>query len=172
MVYIYLFLFCAIGNVHAKDKFVLSQGTVSLSLPLNWQSVLDLYGMPLTILGPTVDGSRPVISFTPTKLNLKFYQKSLEQNYYEYKNGREEWVKESDGKVLEFFPYTVEKGHDGMEIHRVGYSYSINTSTYFEYSYYILCGEKLFHAKSILKKTHLQEFQKNIEDIVGSFDCK
>jgi hypothetical protein len=158
--------------VYAKDKFLLSSGTVSLSIPVNWQSVEDLYGMPLTLLGPTVDGSRPIISFTPTKLHIKFDQLSLEKNYDEYKDGRGAWLKEVDGKVLEFFPYKVEKRSDGVELHRVGYSYIFNDVTYFEYSYYIVCGEQLFHAKSILKKAHLKDFQKDIAEIIGSFDCK
>jgi hypothetical protein len=48
----------------------------------------------------------------------------------------------------------------------------INKEIYFENSYYITCGEQLFHSKTILKKAHLKDFQKNIDDIIGSFDCK
>ena len=157
----------------AKEKFVLEKGTVSITVPKDWQSAKDLFGVPLTFLGPEVSGGRPIVSFTPTGLHdYKFDQKSLEKNQEEFKVGRESWLQEKEGKSLKYFPYKVERRKDGVEIHQIGYSYEFNEIRFFEYSYYILCDGQLFHAKVLLRLDHEKQYQKVIEEIIGSFECK
>lgn len=157
----------------AKDQFVLSQGTISIVVPKGWQSAKDLFGVPLTFLGPESDGGRPIISITPTGLrDYKFDQKSLEKNQDEYKTSRESWLQEKEGKSLKYFPYKVEHRKDGVDLHVIGYSYEFNDIIFSEYSYYIFCGGQLFHSKVLLRRNHENQYQKIIDEMIGSFECK
>ena len=166
-----IFLFSR--QVLAKEKFLLEKGLVVINLPAGWQASKNLFGIPLTLLGPSDSGGRPIVSFTPTGINdLKFDQKSLEQNYAEYKSGREAWLNSKSGKSLEYFPYITDKRNDGVEWHRVGYSYELSEVKFLEYSYYILCGGQLFNAKTLLRQGHEKKYIKDTEEIIRSFECK
>lgn len=165
------FIFTSVG--FANEKFQLNRGVVSIFVPNDWQSARDLFGVPLTFLGPKMSGARPVVSFTPTGIqDLKFDQKSLEKNQDEYKVGREAWLRSKDGKSLEYYPYQFEHLKSGIDIHKIGYAYELNEIRYSEYSYYILCGGQLFHSKVLFRLEHEKQYQNVVDKMIRSFECK
>lgn len=169
--FIVYYVFTSVG--FANEKFQLNRGVVSIWVAKDWQSVKDLFGVPLTFLGPKANGARPVVSFTPTGLqDLKFDQKSLEKNQDEYKTGREAWLQSKDGKSLQYYPYQFEHLKEGIDVHKIGYAYEINEIRYSEYSYYILCGGQLFHSKVLFRQDHEKQYKNVVEKMIRSFECK
>ena len=157
----------------AKERFLFEKGTISVSVPKGWQTTKDLFGIPLTLLGPELAGGRPVVSFTSTGIkDLKFDQEKLEKKKSEYVSGRENWLKQKEGKSLRYFAYEVEHRNDGIEVHKIGYEYELNAIIFSEHSYYILCEGQLFHGKVLLRKDHIKKYQNLTNEIVRSFSCK
>jgi hypothetical protein len=160
-------------NILASEKFVFEKCSISISVPKDWQSARDMFGMPLTLMGSELNGGRPVVTITPTGLrDFKFDQKSLEQNQNEFKNGREEWLKNQNGKSLVYYPYKVEHKKNNLEIHRIGYSFEITEIKYIENTYYIFCAGQLFHLTTLLRQSHEKNYERTVEEVIGSFDCK
>jgi hypothetical protein len=58
-----------------RQKIQVKNGLISLLIPPQWHSTKDLFGVPLTLLGPETDGARPVILFTPTGVNNITFKK-------------------------------------------------------------------------------------------------
>ncbi len=169
---LFYFIFVSIG-LNARENFQLDKATISVVVPSDWQAAKNLFGMPLTIVGPMVSSGRPVVSFTPTGIKeLKFDPKKLEENYVQYKNGREEWLQTHSGKSIEYYPYTNFKNSNGLEVHKVGYSYEMGEIKFWEFSYYILCKDHLYNAKILLRHSHGEKLLKVAEDLVGSFECQ
>jgi hypothetical protein len=156
----------------ATTSFNLSRGYVELNVPENWQTTKDLFGMPLQILGPFENGSRPVIAITPTGIAVeKLDANKIAKEQKDYSAGRQKWLSKYGGKAIEFYPYKEEKWGNGTVVHSIGYRYQLAGNEFSERSYFAICSGKLYHLKTLLRKAHETAYGDAVNGIVKSFRC-
>lgn len=145
---------------YKDDKF-------SIDVPKKWREVKDLYGIPVTLLGPSVSPKpRAVVQVIPTSLPHGEMKKEDEKKFGEdYAEGRKRWVKEQGGEILELLPGKYEDNRL-----MAGVSYKLNQKRYLERTYYVNCPKKLYHLKIVLNFENLDSLKES-EEIVRSFSC-
>lgn len=150
-----------------KDK-----DSIKLQVPAKWQDARDLYGVPLFLLGPEKDGSRPTLAVTPTGIaDLAFDEKGLDKTQDQYKKGREEWLKNNGGKSVSYLPYKTEKWGNVDVAHSIGFRYELDGQEYVEKSFYVFCKKKLYHMKSLMTSQQEKAHAKSMEETIRSFAC-
>ena len=147
-----------------------AQSTVSMQVPAGWETAEGLFGIPLTLLGPEVSGTRPTVAIQPTEKTGGLDPKEMKADQAGYQAGREAWVKKQDGKVLKFIPYAFEKT-SSAELHRMGVEYQISGIHFTEWSIHLFCKQKLFFVKAIFEAKHPVSDQKAAETAIRSFKC-
>lgn len=142
--------------------------TFSMDVPTEWKDVKDLYGIPITLLGPSVAPKpRVVIQVIPTKLPHGEMKESDAKKFGEdYAEGRKRWVKEQEGEILELVPGSFEKNRL-----MAGVSYKIHHKRFLERTVYVNCPKKLFHLKLILNFENLESLSE-AQNILRSFECE
>ncbi len=166
-------------------KFKLSKSVVSFDVPSDWQAIDDFAGLPLAILGPDeniLNDSRPIITVVDSGVKAEIDPKVLEKEQGDYEMGRREWLKEYDGKALKFYPYKQIKFSKVQDVHQIGFEYSLgeaedsrapaSSNEFAENSYYLTCDGKFFFIKTVIKKSKMEKYNKTMDAILNSFDCK
>ncbi|MEN9724199.1 MAG: hypothetical protein RJB38_2185, partial [Pseudomonadota bacterium] len=87
------------------------------------------------------------------------------------RQGREEWLRKRGGRSIAFFDPTVRAATGGIEILSVGYRYVLSDIEFEERSFYVICRERLFHLKSLLRAAHRPEAHAIIEKTVEGLRC-
>ncbi len=165
------FLLTSVSFAETNKKFELKYSNIEVTVPNKWQSVQKLFGMPLMILGPEVQGKKPVISITSTNIkNISSDSKKIEKNKEGYITGRKKWISKRNGKIIDFLPYEKENWPNIKEAHVIGYSYDLGENRFIEKTYYVNCNDKLFNIKTLITNKH-SIFNKKIETILRSFKC-
>ncbi len=139
----------------------------SVDIPENWREVKDFYGIPVTLLGPSVSPKpRAVVQIIPTEAPaVKIKDDDAKSFGEKYAEGRKRWVAEQNGTVLEILPGKL----DGKFL-TSGVSYKINKKSYLERTFYTSCPKRLFHLKIVLNFENESELAE-CEKIVRSFSC-
>lgn len=147
--------------------------TFSVDVPKDWKVVNDLYGIPVTLMGPSVAPKpRAVIQIIPTNNSaVKVQAGDVAKFDKQYVEGRNKWIREQSGTLLEFKKTQFETRHDKAPMLSAGVSYKLNHKHYLERTHYIGCPERLYHVKLILNFENLDS-QKECEKIIRSFACK
>ncbi|MFL5783562.1 MAG: hypothetical protein ACJ76H_03060 [Bacteriovoracaceae bacterium] len=139
----------------------------SIDVPANWREVKDFYGIPVTLLGPSVSPKpRAVVQIIPTDISPEPMSETDAKAFGEkYSEGRKKWVAEQEGELLELLPGKFENGRLVA-----GVSYKLNQKSYLERTYYVNCKKRLFHLKIVLNFENRDELSQS-ESIVRSFQC-
>ena len=139
----------------------------SIQLPEGWREVKDLYGIPVTLLGPSVAPKpRAVIQVIPTKLPpAKMNHTEAVAFGIKYAEGRKNWMKDQEGEIFEILPGKFE-GNRFV----AGVSYRLNQKNFIERTYYVNCPKEIFHLKIILNFENRDQLSQS-ESIVRSFSC-
>jgi hypothetical protein len=156
-------------------EFKVEGATVKMDIPKDWQSAENLFGMPLTILGPHSEkDGRPVIGVVPTGIkDVMVDAKTSVEAEAHYRLGREAYLKNSDGKALSFDPVKVEQIAGAEDAISMGYTYQLFEKKFSEKSYYITCDKQLFHVKTLVGAgSQEKKFKSVLENAVKSFACK
>lgn len=172
--FVYVLFQLFIGNAFATQVEVQAfpGKKIRLEVPTGWVQSEDLFGVPLTWLGPMTGEYRPVLTLMEApQADLDFDPKHLEQAQMDYRNGRTEWLKKMKGKLVRFEKYHFWK-KDHLEVHTVGFRYVLNGQEFQEQSHYILCGKSLFHLKSLLPTQQEKEFSTPLERSASNFHCE
>jgi hypothetical protein len=160
-------------GVHAKvEKFTLTSGKkVTVDIPKNWESAKDLFGIPLAILGPWENESRPVLSVLPTSVkSSKMPENEFKKYFSDFKKEKDEWVKSNNGQLLSYEPVTsVELKHS--KGHFIGAEFKINNVHFIERSYYLYCKEELYNLKYSIRDEH-RKYIKDLQKMVEDFKCE
>ncbi len=138
-----------------------------ITVPYKWREAKDLYGIPVTFLGPSV-GSKPraIVQIIPTDApDIKMSVQDARGFGEKYAEGRKNWVREQGGEIYDVLPGKFEDGKL-----TAGVSYRINQKSYLERTYYANCAKKLFHLKIVLNFENKNELS-DCESIVRSFSC-
>lgn len=156
-----------------KKTFSLTVGKVQIEIPELWQEVTGLFGVQLSLLGPKKNSHRPVVMIDATDFSkYKFDKVALKKNEREYRTGKEEWLAKMKGKSISYFPYEVQNRSKDQVIHQVGLQYEIDGKKFVEKSYYVHCGQNLFHLKSLNLLEDDKDYKDDIEKIVSTFSCE
>ena len=154
----------------AKTFHLNPQSNVSVEIPLGWETAEGLFGIPLTLLGPEMSGTRPTIAIQPTEKSGGLDPNEMKAEQAGYQAGRETWVKKQDGKIQKFIPYTFEKTKNA-ELHRMGVQYQIAGLRFTEWSVHLFCNQKLYFVKALFESKHPIADQKAAELAIRSFNC-
>jgi hypothetical protein len=162
-----LFIFC-IQILPAVAKTVeWKSHKFNIDLPKNWREAKDLYGIPVTLLGPSVS-SRPraIVQVIPTDAPFVKMSEADARSFGEkYAEGRKAWVRAQGGELYETIPGKFEEGKL-----TAGVSYRLNQKSFLERTYYVNCPKKLYHLKIVLNFENKSELS-DCESIVRSFSC-
>ena len=162
-----LFLNFYATSVAAKS-ISYKESRFSVDVPKNWREVKDLYGIPVTLLGPSVSPKpRAVVQIIPTPLPHGEMKKEDAKKFGEdYAEGRKRWLKEQGGELLELLPGSYQENRL-----MAGVSYKLNQKRYLERTYYVNCPKQLYHLKIVLNFENLDSLKES-EEIVRSFACQ
>ncbi len=138
-----------------------------ITVPENWREANDLYGIPVTLLGPSVNPKpRAIVQIIPTDApKVPMSEKDARGFGEKYAEGRKNWVREQGGEIYEILPGKFEDGKLSA-----GVSYRLNQKSYLERTYYVNCPKKLYHLKIVLNFENKDELPE-CESIVRSFAC-
>lgn len=160
-------------GAHAKiQSFTLEGGKkVSVNVMENWEAAQELFGIPLAVLGPWANESRPVVSILPTKMKKEDISKEEFKKYFEdFKKEKEEWVQSHSGSLISYEPATsVEYGN--LAGHYIGAEFKINNIHFIERSYYLYCKGEVYNLKYSMREEH-RKYTKDLQKIVEEFKCE
>jgi hypothetical protein len=160
------------GALASTEIFSLASGhKITLKVPEGWAASKDLFGLPLTVLGPYVNESRPVLGITPTKLKSeKMPEADFKKFFDDFRQEKEGWVRSHKGELLDFDP-TKSIEFKNSRGHFIGAEYKINNVTFLERSYYLYCKGELFNLKYSIRNEH-RKYLSDLQKIVEDFKCE
>ncbi len=131
-------------------------------------------GIPLILLGPSVEGFRPGLSFIPESKpsNTKIDLKVMKEGFDLYKDGRDKYVSVRKGKVEKYLDPFRLKNNNGLEIFGVGYIYELAGQRIIEKSLRFNCNGhavmSVYRAQDYLDK----QFYTKFENVLASLKCR
>src|SRR5260221_517508 len=100
-----LWLGAVLGGIHPSSALASNNASnnsswtryqdyrVYLNAPQGWEVVRDLYGMPITVLGPEHGGERAILNIQDTPVrNLQFDHALIQNTKNDYYTGRKNWL--------------------------------------------------------------------------------
>ena len=164
---LFLLLFCFQISPAVAKTVKWNNVKFKINVPENWREANDLYGIPVTLLGPSVSPKpRAIVQIIPTDApKVPMSEKDARGFGEKYAEGRKNWVREQGGQIYEILPGKFEDGKLSA-----GVSYRINQKSYLERTYYVNCPKKLYHLKIVLNLENQDELS-DCESIVRSFAC-
>jgi hypothetical protein len=145
---------------------------VTVTYPEGWETIKDLYGIPLSVLGPFANESRPVLSIVPTNLKQeKHSPEEFKKIFDDFKADKEEWVQSHDGKLIKFEPATVVEPRSDLKGHFIGAEFYMNGIHFIERSYYLYCKNEVFNLKYSIRDEH-RKYINDLQKMVGAFKCE
>ncbi len=145
---------------------------VSIEVPKNWEAVKDLFGIPLAILGPWANESRPVLSVLPTGVTSeKMPEEKFKKLFDDFKKEKDEWVQSHKGELLAYEPTTEVVFQSDLKGHFIGAEFKINGVHFIERSYYLYCKKNLFNLKYSIRDEH-RKYLKDLQKMVQEFKCE
>lgn len=161
------FIFCLSLQAASAKELSWNKIKFTVDVPDSWREVKDFYGIPVTLLGPSVSPKpRAVVQIIPTDLPPgKMNDVEAVAFGMKYGEGRKKWIAEQEGELLELLPGKFEHGRL-----TAGVSYRINQKSYMERTYYVNCKKRMFHLKIVLNFENRDQLSES-ESIVRSFAC-
>ena len=155
-----------------SESYLVNESNVDFELPTNWISTEDLFGIPLTFLGPEDSDGRAVVLVSPLRVpEWKFTPAMQDQFYTEYQAGRKASA-EAEGRVIESFdPLMSETWKSGAQAYCMGYRSGFLNQTFIERSCYVFCHDFLYHIKSLIRGSQETKYGKTVESVTKSFGC-
>jgi hypothetical protein len=161
-------------SLAAVKEFKIADDRFTVDVPKDWQSPVDFYGFPVSLIGPdTIEGRRTVIGITPAggSDDEKVFDQG-DKDIKAYMAGREAWLEQYDGKSISYDSYQKIKWEGIEEAHTLGYHYSLPTGKFYERSIFILCnGRRLFHVKTLVHGDHEKTDNRIVDETLKSLKC-
>ena len=161
-------------GAYAKvQTFTLEGGkTVMLNVKEDWETAKELFGIPLAVLGPWANESRPVLSVLPTKLKQKDVSESEFKKLFEdFKKEKQEWVESHSGELVNYEPVTSVEFNKNLLGHYIGAEFKINNIHFIERSYYLYCNGEVYNLKYSMRDEH-RKYTKDLQNLVEGFKCE
>lgn len=167
-----LLSFFVLPSTALSKSLVWKDQRFAIDVPEGWREVKDLYGIPVTLLGPVKNQTRPVVQVIPTPLHAVEIKADNAKGFGEkYAEGRRKWLMAQNGKLIELLPGRFETLKDGSKMLSTGVSYQMNQKAFIERTFYVSCPKNIFHLKIVQNFELVNQLQES-ETIVRSFRCK
>jgi hypothetical protein len=171
-------------------SFELHTAKVSVEVPEGWETVKDLYNLPLSILSPDHSSDDPgqvedfqarrsMVAIIPTGAqNVILPVDGMKRDEKAYYANRKTDLEQDGAVVLTTKPYHHESfsktSVPGMprDIHTLGISYRVGDKVFLEYSNYVICDFQIYLLKAILHAEDQKEDELKLNQVVRSFQCK
>ena len=148
-------------------------GQIHYQVPRGWERVRDLYGMPLTLLGPSKKGVRPVLSITTSKAKIKKFDfEDPSHEFDEYQRSRKDWAKRKGARVLSFRRLRQLTWRGFNQVFTAGFSYNYNNRVFNEDSFYALCRGRLVFLKALAPQTLSKKQKYGLDRLIESLRCQ
>lgn len=145
---------------------------VTVTYPEGWETIRELYGIPLAILGPFANESRPVLSILPTSVKEeKHSAKDFQKLFEDFKAEKEKWIESHKGKLIKYEPLTVVNPRKDLSGHYIGAEFMINYVHFIERSYYLYCKGEVYNLKYSIRNEH-KKYVKDLQKMIGDFKCE
>lgn len=161
------------GAYAKEENFTLTSGKkVTVDVPQNWETAKDLFGIPLAVLGPWANESRPVLSILPTNVkSSKMPEAEFKKLFTDFKKEKDEWVKSHKGELVSYEPTTSVEFRKDLKGHYIGAEFKINDVHFIERSYYLYCKDELYNLKYSMRDEH-RKYTKDLQKMVEAFKCE
>jgi hypothetical protein len=170
-VFLLMFVLCSAANA-AVETHVIQEKKIQIDVPKEWETVKDLYGLPLVALGPEEDETRPAIAFSFTGMTKKIMKvESFQKLFTDFRKEKETWVQKHKGKLIKFEEMTPVKTTGDIHGHYIGAEFLVEDTHFVERSYYLYCKDEVYHVKWSMRDEH-RKHMKDIDQITRSFSCK
>lgn len=155
------------------QSFTLDGGKkVSVDVKENWEAAKDLFGIPLTVLGPWENDSRPVVTILPTDLKKEDISEAEFKKHFEnFKKEKDTWVRSHSGELLSYEPVTSVEFRKDLLGHYIGAEFKINNIHFIERSYYLYCKGEVFNLKYSMRDEH-RKYTDDLKKVVEDFRCE
>lgn len=161
-----------------KDSFAVK---FDVNLPGDWKEVIDLYGVPVTLLGPFEEKSRSraIIQIVPSPIDPKkvkgkgygnLNDEQLEKIGTEYLSMRKIALEKSGAKIEQVHTPRLRKIKSGQDLLEVGIRYFMEEKGFTVLSSYVFCPKELYNIRIFLRDGNLSKLPL-AREIVGSFQC-
>lgn len=146
---------------------------VLLNAPEGWRVERDLYGMPITVLGPERNGERAILNLQHTTIeNLDFDHAMLKKTQKEYFDGRREWLSTLEGaRLLSTIPYRELSWKNGNEGYEIGVKYRLRGLDFEEKSIEVTCGNRLYFLKTLTSNKQTTEDAEVLKKMIQQLEC-
>ncbi len=166
-----LLLFVFSSAWASVQDHVVQDKKIKIEVPKEWEAVKDLYGLPLVVLGPWANKSRPAISWMFTGMTSKIMNpEEFKKVFADFKKDKEDWLKGHSGKLLKFEDVTAADFPTKIKGHFIGAEFVVNDIHFVERSYYLYCKDQVFNVKWSIRDEH-RIHMNDINKIVGSLQC-
>lgn len=163
---------CSFAFAKTETFELASKKKVTVTYPGSWEAIRELYGIPLAILGPYANESRPVLSILPTNVKEKDHpEKDFKKIFEDFKKEKEEWVKSHKGTLLKYEPVTEVAPRKDLKGHFIGAEFKINGIHFIERSYYLYCKGEVYNLKYSIRDEH-RKYIKDLQEMIGDFKCE
>ena len=139
--------------------------------------VEKLWGVGLSLVGPmdSKTGIRPNIGVYDMELeNVRFEHGQLKRDAATYYEKRKAWLsKQEGGKWLKELPYEVIRNEKNrIDGYRIGFEYELNGVPQVQTSYFLMCGKRMFHLKSLHAANRSGSDGVMLGKVAESFRCE
>lgn len=153
------------------QNFVVQDKKITIDVPIGWEGVRDLFGLPLVVLGPWENNSRPAISWMLTGMTKKIMkEEEFKKLFTGFKEDKVSWLQEHTGKLLKFEEPTSKAFSKDLSGHFIGAEFVVNDIHFIERSFYLYCKDEVFNVKWSIRDEH-RKYMNEINQIVGSLKC-
>ena len=174
----------------ARVAFELHTAKISLEIPEGWETVKDLYNLPLSVMSPDHSSDEPnqvedfqarrsMVAVIPTGArDVTLPVEGMKRDEKAYYANRKEDLEQDGAVLLSTKPYHYEMLSktpvQGMPlaIHTLGISYRIGEKVFIEYSNYVICDFQIYLLKAILHAEDQKDDEPKLNQVVRSFQCK
>lgn len=145
---------------------------VTITFPDTWETAKELYGIPLAVLGPWANESRPVLSILPTNVKQdKHKPEDFQELFENFKVEKDEWVKSHKGTLIKYEPTTQVEPRKDLKGHFIGAEFAINGIHFVERSYYLYCKNEVYNLKYSIRDEH-RKYIPELQKMIGDFKCE
>lgn len=167
-----LMIISSSGAMASVESHIIQGKKVQIEVPKEWETVKDLYGLPLVALGPEEDETRPAIAFTYTGMTKKIMKvENFQKLFSDFRKEKDDWVRKHKGQLLKFEEMTPVKMTSEVHGHFIGAEFIVEDTHFVERSYYLYCKDEVYHVKWSMRDEH-RKHMKDIDVITRSFSCK
>ncbi len=147
---------------------------IKLPVPKGWSIQKDLFGVPITVLGPEGKGDRAVLLVQHTGVkDVSFEQEKIKKDSPEYFKNKRAWLKKTDpNQTLTEIPFQTipyKNGNDGFEI---GAKYRLRGHDFEDRTAHVICGNQMYFIKTLSNDRNTTEEKKVLEGLVQNLSCE